>query len=96
MGLPTRKRFARKFEEMNKTGIIIEAFKAEARCKPDEKIFFGKRVFTYKEFVEILNGKRKQMEYRALANSFLSSAKKMFDKNPTYRKQILQMAGVSE
>jgi len=74
--------------------IIVKALKAEATQKPNEIIYAGPESFTYKEFVALLNSKKLQKNHKKLVESFLQSARKMFNENPTYRLKMMQLAGV--
>jgi hypothetical protein len=73
--------------------LIIQALKAEAAQKPNEKIIAGKEIFTYREFVEVLNSHKLQKNHKKLVEAFLKSAVKLFNENPTYRQKILKLAG---
>ena len=79
---------------MKEVEIIIKALRIEALQKPEEKVMAGKEVFTYREFAEMLNSKKLQKNHRKFVESFLQSAIKMFNENPTYKQKVLQLAGV--
>jgi hypothetical protein len=74
--------------------IIIQALKAEALQKPNEKIIAGKEILTYREFAEILDSKKLQQNHKKLVDAFLKSAVKLFNENPTYKQHIMKLAGV--
>jgi len=74
--------------------IIVKALKAEASQKPMEIIYAGRETFTYEEFVGMLNSRKLQKNHKKLVESFLQSARKMFNENPTYRQKIMQLASV--
>jgi len=76
--------------------IIVKALKAEATQKPKEIIYAGRERFTYKEFVAMLNSKKLQKNHKKLVESFLQSARKMFNENPTYKLKMMQLAGVEK
>jgi hypothetical protein len=74
--------------------IIIQALKAEALQKPNERIIAGKEVLTYRQFAEILDSKKLRQNHKKLVDAFLKSAVKLFKENPTYKKHIMKLAGV--
>jgi len=74
--------------------ILTKAHRAEATQNPNEIIYAGRESFTYKEFVAMLNSKKLQKNHKKLVESFLQSARKMFNENSTYRLKMMQLAGV--
>ena len=81
---------------MKEVEIIVKALKAEATQKPNEIIYAGRESFTYKEFIAMLNTKRLQKNHKKLVETFLQSARKMFNENSTYRLKMMQLAGVEK
>jgi hypothetical protein len=79
---------------MNEIEIITKALIAEALQKPEEKIIAGKQVFTYREFAQILQSQKLQKNHKKIVDAFLKSAVKLYNENPTYKQQILKLAGV--
>ena len=80
---------------MNEKQIVVLALKEEAKHKPKEKVFFGERVYTYEEFVEMLNRRKLKREERKIVQGFLKNAVKMFKENEAFRSKMMELAGVS-
>lgn len=78
---------------MSAERIIINAIKAEARIRPDEKIFFGPLSYTFKEFAGMLNDRRLPRRERKLVKTHLKTLMRMFETSETYRKQVLSFSG---
>jgi hypothetical protein len=75
-------------------GVIVKALKLEALSKPDEKIYVGSRVYTYREFAGMLNDRRKlDKTDRRFVESFLKTSVKMFKKDQSFRERMLRLAG---
>lgn len=82
---------------MRDVDIIITAFKMEARSKPNEKIIFGWRVYTFKKFVGLLDQNRKlEKEEKKIVKNFLKTSLKMFKENKSYRMRMLNLAGIKD
>jgi len=74
--------------------IIVKALKLEALSKPDEKIYIGSRVYTYREFAGMLNDRGKlDKTDRRFVESFLKASVKMFKKDQSFRERMLRLAG---
>jgi len=74
--------------------IIVKALKLEALSKPDEKIYIGSRVYTYREFAGMLNDRRRlDKTDRRFVESFLKASVKMFKKDQSFRERILKLTG---
>jgi hypothetical protein len=75
-------------------GVIVRALKLEALSKPDEKIYVGRRVYTYREFAGMLNDHRRLgRAERRVVESFLEASLKMFKENREFRERMLRLAG---
>lgn len=79
---------------MDEKEIVILALKEEAKHKPKEKVFFGEYVYTYEQFVEMLNRRKLKKEEKRIVQGFLNNAVRMFKENPAFRSKMMQLAGV--
>ena len=80
---------------MNDLEIVIKAFQMEARQKPNEKIFFGAKGYTFEEFAKLINGlKHLPRAERKLVQGHLDRTLKMFRENETFRANMMRLAGV--
>lgn len=75
---------------MNDLQIIVLALKAEARSKPNERIYVGKEVFMYKDFSSMLD----HNELEDFVKKFLKDAEKMYRENQAFRLRMIRLAGV--
>lgn len=75
---------------MNELQIIVLALKAEARAKPNERIYVGKEVFMYKDFSIMLD----HNELEDFVKKFLKNAEKMYRENQAFRLRMMRLAGV--
>ena len=81
---------------MSEREILIRAFKAEARMKPDERIKLGWNLYTYREFADMLgSGEDLSKEEKNTLKSFVDNALKMFRENPAYKQKMMSLAGVA-
>ena len=80
-------------DAMKPEQIIINAIRAEAKIRPNEKIFFGPVTYTFEEFAKMLNGPSNRKEKKIVKNH-LKTLIRMFETNDLYRKQVLSFAGV--
>ena len=75
-------------------GLIVKALVLEAMSKPDEKIYVGPRVYTYREFASILNGRGKLSKAdRRFIEKLLEESYRLFREDQAFRERILKLAG---
>lgn len=80
---------------MKELDIIIKAVKLEAKSKPEEKIFIGTKVFTFKQFADMINNHNSlKREDRKIIKACLNNFVKMFRENKVYRSKMMLLAGV--
>ena len=73
--------------------IIINAIKAEAKIRPDDKIHFGPINFTFKQFAGMLNNRKLPRKEKKLVKTHLKTLINMFNTSEKYRAQCLSLAG---
>ncbi|MEM1523527.1 MAG: hypothetical protein QXU69_10880 [Thermofilaceae archaeon] len=78
---------------MNIEELILRAVEAEAKLKPNEKVFIGAREYTYAEFAKLL--KKNDRSSKKLVEDFLSIAVKLFKENDDFKKRVLSLAGAT-
>jgi hypothetical protein len=74
-------------------GIIVKALKAEAYSKPNEKIYIGNHVLTYREFAEALESCGLN-DLKQSIDTLLNTALNLFKTSGEYREKIMRLAGV--
>jgi hypothetical protein len=79
---------------MREVEIIVKALKLEAQQKTGQRIFVGRKSYTYAEFVEMLDNHEKLgKDEKQFIENFLKTSLKLFKENQTYREKILKLAG---
>jgi hypothetical protein len=76
-------------------GIIVKALKTEANSKPNEKIYIGKHVLTYREFAEALESCGLN-DLKQSIDTLLNTALNLFKTSGEYREKIMRLAGVEK
>ncbi len=74
---------------MNELQILVLAYQAEARAKPNERIYAGEW-FTYAEFAKMLEENR----VPPLVKNFLRNAEKLYRESEVFRSKMMSLAGV--
>lgn len=77
---------------MNVTQILIKAYVAEARSKPDVKIKIGRELITHAEFADMLEANPHRKDHVA---RFLRDATKMFEESKAFQMRMMSLAGVN-
>lgn len=73
--------------------IIVEAIKIEAKRKPDERIYYGTRSMTYREFAEKVDKVIEKNDNDSFIKDFLAYALKKFNDNPSFQKAMKSIVG---
>jgi len=75
-------------------GLIVKALVLEAMSKPDEKIYVGPKVYTYREFAALLNGRGKLGKAeRRFVEKLLEESYRLFRENEAFKEKILRLVG---